>query len=191
MSLDTVVEDIREQARARATEIRGEAQQEADQIRKAAEEDADQIREEARQEAERTVEQEREQRLSSAKLEAKQRRLEARRDAIESAHDRVERAIADLEGEQREELTEALLADAAEEFEQGARVYGRADDRELIETLLEAYEEFEYAGEVDCLGGVVVESESSQVRVKNTFDSVFEAVWESNLKEISDRLFEQ
>jgi V/A-type H+-transporting ATPase subunit E len=192
MSLDTVVEDIREQARARASEIREEAQQEAEQIREEAQQEADEIHEDRLAEAERTIEQEREQRVSSAKLEAKQHRLEARRDAIESAHDRAREAIAEMEGDQRKELTETLLADAAAEFEgQSARVYGRADDGDLIKGLLEEYENFEYAGEVDCLGGVVVESEQSQVRVKNTFDSVFEEVWESNLKEISDRLFEQ
>jgi V/A-type H+-transporting ATPase subunit E len=192
MSLDTVVEDIREQARARASEIREEAEQEAAEIREEAEQEAEEVREQRLAEAERTIDQEREQRLSSAKLEAKQRRLGARRDAIESAHDSAEEAIAALDGQQREELTEALLAAAAAEFEdQSAEVYGRADDQQLIEDLLEDYDDFEYAGEVDCLGGVVVESAESNVRVKNTFDSVFEEVWESNLKEISDRLFEQ
>jgi V/A-type H+-transporting ATPase subunit E len=71
------------------------------------------------------------------------------------------------------------------------QVYGRADDQALLEELLEEYDGYEYAGEYDCLGGVVAESDQSRVRVKNTFDSILDEVWENNLREISDRLFEQ
>jgi len=193
MSLDTVVEDIREQARARATEISEEADAEAKELLAAAEDDAEEIREETLADADRQIEQEREQKLSSAKLEAKQARLEARRDVIQSVREDVEAAIADIDGETRRELTGALLDAAAEEFPEGAtvRVSGRAEDEELLRELLAEYEGFEYGGEYDCLGGVVAESDESRVRVKNTFDSILEEVWETELREISDRLFEQ
>jgi len=193
MTLDTVAEDIREQARARAEEIHEEADAEAEELLAEAEADADEIREEILGDADRQVEQEREQRLSSAKLEAKQERLEARRDVLQSVRDAVEDEIASLEGDDREELTRALLNAAATEIdsEEGVEVYGRADDGALIESILADYDGFSYAGEYDCLGGVVVESQESRVRIKNTFDSVLEGVWEANLREISDRLFEQ
>ena len=191
MSLETVVEDIREQARARAAEIRRDAEADAEQIREEARQEAEEIREERLAEAEREIEQEREQRLSSAKLEAKQARLEARRDVIQSVREDVEAAIAGLEGEERAELTRALLDAATEEFDDDTvEVYGREDDRELLESLVSDHDSYEYAGAVDCLGGVVVESDSSRVRVKNTFDSVLEEVWEENLREMSARLFE-
>ena len=192
MTLDTVAEDIREQARARAEEISEEAGADAEELLAEAEADADEIREEILGDADRQIEQEREQRLSSAKLEAKQERLEARRDVLQSVRDAVEDEIASLEGEEREELTRALLDAAATEIdsEEGVEVYGRADDGALIESILADYDGFSYAGEFDCLGGVVVESEASRVRIKNTFDSVLADIWEDNLREISDRLFE-
>ncbi|WP_254765900.1 V-type ATP synthase subunit E [Salinilacihabitans rarus] len=193
MSLDTVVEDIREEARARAEEIRDEGEARAEEITSAAEADAEEIREQAEREAEREIEQLREQRLSSAKLEAKQKRLEARRDVLGEVRERVEEELASLPDDTREELTRELLDAASVEFEEGndVKVYGRADDRELIESILEDYDGYEYAGEYDCLGGVVVEGEGSRLRVNNTFDSMLEDVWEDNLREISDRLFEQ
>jgi len=193
MSLDTVAEDIREQARARADEMREEAQQEAEELREAAERDAEEIREEAEREVEAEVERLEKQRLSSAKLEAKQTRLEARRDVLEDVREGVEDRIADLDRDTREELTRALLDAAAVEFGEGeaVRVYGRPEDQELIEAVLADYDGFSLAGERDCLGGVVVEGESSRVRVNNTFDSVLEDVWEDELREISTRLFEQ
>jgi V/A-type H+-transporting ATPase subunit E len=192
MSLETVVEDIRDEARARAEEIRDQAEQQADEIVSDAEDEAEQIVSRREREVERTVEQEREQRLSSANLEAKQERLAARRDAIQDVRESVEQAIAEMD-EGREELTRALLDDAAAEFEESTsvQVYGRADDRELIEDVLADYDGYEFAGERDCLGGVVVESETSRLRVTNTFDSVLDGVWEDELKEISQRLFEE
>jgi V/A-type H+-transporting ATPase subunit E len=192
MSLDTVVEDIRDEARARAEEIREEAQTEADEIVAEAEADAEEIREERLAEAEATIEQEREQRVSSAKLEAKQERLEARQSVLSEVRDAVEAELADLDADTREDLTRELLDAAAVEFDDDAdvTVHGRADDEELLTDLAEEYG-FEYGGERACLGGVVVQSEASRVRVNNTFDSVLEDVWEDELREVSDRLFAQ
>jgi V/A-type H+-transporting ATPase subunit E len=193
MSLDTVVEDIRDEARARAEEISEDGERRAEEIISEAEADADEIREQAEQDIERTIEQEREQELSSAKLQAKQERLEARRDMLEQVRDRVEDDIAEMSGEQREQLTRELLESTTGEFndDDAVAVYGAPSDEELLNSLLEEFEGYSYAGEYECLGGVVVESEESRVRVNNTFDSIIDTVWDENLKEISDRLFEQ
>ncbi|WP_435359734.1 V-type ATP synthase subunit E [Haloarchaeobius sp. DFWS5] len=193
MSLETVVEDIRDKARARAEEIREDAKAEANEIVSQAESDAEETLEEAERAAERKVAQEREQELSSAKLKAKQMRLEARRDALEDARERVEDEIAGLSGDDREELTRALLDAASAEIDSSGdvAVYGRASDEDLLTDILADYDGYEYAGEYECLGGVVVESEESRLRVNNTFDSVLENVWEDELQEISTRLFDE
>ncbi|WP_232686591.1 V-type ATP synthase subunit E [Halobacterium zhouii] len=193
MSLETVVEDVRDEARERAKEIRADAEERADDLLEEAEADAEQTLEQAEADAEREIAQEREQKLSSAKLEAKQMRLEARRDALQRVREQVEERIAELDGDEREELTRELLDAAAAEFEDGSdvRVYARASDEGLVSDILDDYDGYEYAGEHDCLGGVVVESETSRVRVNNTFDSVLASVWENNLKEISARLFDE
>jgi len=192
MSLDTVVEDVRDEARARAEEIREAAESEADEIVAEAEADAERIREERLAEVDRQIDQEREQALSSAKLEAKQERLGARRDVLEDVRDDVEAAIADLDDDRRRELTETLLDATLAEFDddEDVAVYTRAEDVELLEDLV-ADRNAQVDGEVDCLGGVVAESDTSRVRVNNTFDSVLESVWDDELKSISERLFDQ
>jgi len=192
MSLDTVEEDIRDEARARAEEIISDAESRAADIVAEAEADAEEIRADRETAVERTVEQEREQRLSSAKLEAKQARLEARRDVLETVRDEVEWEIASLSGDTRAELTRALLEAAEAEFDEDAslELYGRAEDADLLESIAAENDRVEYAGDYDCLGGVVVESTGSRIRVNNTFDSVLEDVWEDNLRDVSDRLFE-
>lgn len=193
MSLETVVEDVRDEARARAEEIREEGESRADEIISEAEADAESIVQQREEEVEAQIEEEREQALSSAKLTAKQERLEARRDALEQVRDGLEQRVAEIEGERREALTRSLLDAAAEEFDDEAsvEVYGREDDEALLTDLLSEYEGWSVAGTEDCLGGVVVESESSRVSVDNTFDSVIEEVWDEELKRISERLFEE
>jgi V/A-type H+-transporting ATPase subunit E len=168
-----------------------EAAARAEGILEEAEADAERILEERREAVERRIDQEREQELSSAQLEAKQERLEARRDALDGVRDAVEERIAGLE-EDREELTRALLEAASEEFGDGdVRVYGRGDDHELLESILADYDGYEWAGERDVLGGVIVESEASRIRVNSTFDSILEDVWEENLRDVSETLFGQ
>jgi V/A-type H+-transporting ATPase subunit E len=193
MSLDSVTDDIREQARARAEEIRDEAEAEAEEIVAEAEADAESIRSERQDEVERQIEQERDQKLSSANLEAKQKRLATRRELLQQVRADVEDALTDLDSDTREELTRELLSAAATEFEDvdTAEVYGRASDADLLESLAGEFDGFEYGGEIDCLGGVVVESDASRVRVDNTFDSVLEDVWEDSLREISADLFDE
>ena len=193
MSLDNVVEDIQDEAHARANEIREEGERRAEEIVEAAEADAEDLLDARKEAVERQIEQEREQAVSGAKLEAKQERLEARRDVLEDVKSQVETELRELSGDDREELTRALLDEAATEFEGQASVavYGREDDADLIEELVADYNGFEYGGEHDCLGGVVVDATDSRVRVNNTFDSVLDDVWEDNLKDVSGILFDQ
>ncbi|WP_136688753.1 V-type ATP synthase subunit E [Halorhabdus amylolytica] len=189
MSLETVVEDIREEARARAEEIRTEADSEAEEIVGEAEAEAEEIRAQREREVERRIEQERERRLSSATLEAKQERLKARRTALSTVRERVEERLAELEEDRRKRLTRETLEAALAEFDGGEiEVYCRPADEELVEGILTEYDAT-LAGEVECLGGVVVESTASRVRVNNTFDSLLEDVWDDEIREISDRLF--
>jgi V/A-type H+-transporting ATPase subunit E len=193
MSLDNVVEDIRDEAHARAERIRSEGETRAEEIVETAEADAEELLESRKEAVERQIEQEREQAVSSAKLEAKQERLEARRDVLEDVRSRVEDELRELSGDDREELTRALLDEAAVEFEgeESVAVYGRSDDADLIESLVADYDGFEYGGEHDCLGGVVVDGTDSRVRVNNTFDSVLDDVWEDSLKDVSGILFDR
>ncbi len=192
MSLEQVRDDIETEARARADEIRAEADEKAEAIVAEAESDAEAIKDERANEVESEIDQKREQALSGAKLEAKQQRLEARRDVLANVREEIESALVSLDETKREELTRTLIAAAAAEFDDDTVVvHGRADDQSLIENILTEYEDFSFGEPRDCLGGVVVESESSRVRVNNTFDTVLESVWDDQLKELSTLLFDQ
>jgi len=193
MSLESVADDIREQARAEAERIREAAEAEADAIIEEAEAEADELRAERKRETERQVSQEREQTVSSAKLEAKQLRLRAHRDALDAVRTSVEEHIADIGGEQRRELTGELLDAALAEFEEGEPlvVHGRATDEALLESLTDDQDRLRIGEPVDRIGGVIVEGTETSMRVDNSFDTVLKEVWEDNLRHISDQLFDE
>ncbi|MDY6764568.1 MAG: V-type ATP synthase subunit E [Halobacteria archaeon] len=189
MGLETVVQDITEEARARAEEIREEAEQEADEIVKEAEQEAEEIIEEAEQEVENQIKREREQTLSSAKLEAKQLKLRARKELLEELRQDVENELAELE-DGRQELTRMLLDSGIEEIDEDTgTVYAAGKDEDMVREMLDTHDGFDFGGTSDMLGGVIVESGSGQVRIDNTFDSILDEVWNQRLSRISSELF--
>lgn len=188
MGLETVVDDIKDEARTRAEEIKAEAEQEADETLEEAREEADEIRHEEREAAEKRAEELREQEVSSAKLDARKMQSRERRDLLAELRADVRDELAELE-EGREEMTRTLLEGAIEELgEDTGVVYAAESDEDLVNDIIGEYDGFEYGGTTDVLGGVVVEASDGDVRVNNSFDSVLETVWNDSLKEVSDRL---
>ncbi|MFW6448993.1 MAG: V-type ATP synthase subunit E [Halobacteriota archaeon] len=192
MSLESVADDIREQARAEAEEIRDAADARAEEILAEAEADAEALVEKRREQAEREADQLREQAISSANLEAKQLRLRARRDALDDVREAVEKRIAAIEGDERTDLTATLLEAALAEFDadEPLVVRGRQADDAMLESLADE-DRLEVGEPVECLGGVIVEGTRTKLRVDNTFDSILDDVWDDQLRSISELLFEE
>tara|TARA_B100000809_G_C15039136_1_gene494888 strand:+ start:131 stop:718 length:588 start_codon:yes stop_codon:yes gene_type:complete len=191
MSLETVVEDIRERARGDAERILSEADIEGKEIVDKAKKEAAIIKVLGKEEMGRRIELEREQKFSSANLAAKQKTLERKRDLLELVRQEIENEISQIKGKEREELTEKLIESSMEEFKdvKDVVVYCKLEDEKLLKSLLKKHKDVKYGGKYECIGGVVMESESARMRVNNTFDSVIETVWTEELKNISEVLF--
>jgi V/A-type H+-transporting ATPase subunit E len=191
MSLETVVEDIRGKAREDAERILSEADIEGKEIVDKAKKEAAIIKVLGKEEMGRRIELEREQKFSSANLAAKQKTLERKRDLLELVRQEIENEISQIKGKEREELTEKLIESSMEEFKdvKDVVVYCKLEDEKLLKSLLKKHKDVKYGGEYECIGGVVMESESARMRVNNTFDSVIETVWTEELKNISELLF--
>jgi len=86
-----------------------------------------------------------------------------------------------------------LLDAASAEFDEGddVNVYGRDEDAELIESIIDDYDGYSTPARYDCLGGVVVERPVPRPNQQHVRLGALETVWEDNLQEISNRLFEQ
>ena len=180
MSLETVVEDIREKARGDAERILSESDAEGKEI-------IDKARKEAS--VNRAVG--KEQKFSSTNLAAKQKTLEKKRDLLELVRQEIENESSQIKGKEREELTGKLIESSIKEFidVKDVVVYGYVGDEKLLKSLLKKHKGVKYGGEYECIGGVVMESESARMRVNNTFDSIIETVWTEELKNISELLF--
>jgi V/A-type H+-transporting ATPase subunit E len=188
MGLETVVDDIKDEARTRAEEITEEAEKDAEETLEEAREEAEKIKKEEREAAEKRAEELREQEVSSAKLEARKMQSRERRDLLAELRADVRDELAELE-EGREEMTRTLLEGAIEELDEDSGVvYAAERDAELVKDILGDYDGFKYGGTTEILGGVVVEVSGGDVRVNNSFDSVLETVWNDSLKEVSESL---
>ena len=144
-----------------------------------------------KEEISRKIELEREQKFSSTNLAAKQKTLEKKRDLLELVRQEIENEISQIKGKEREELTGKLIESSIKEFigVKDVFVYGNLEDEKLLKSLLKKHKGVKYGGEYECIGGVVMESESARMRVNNTFDSIIETVWTEELKNISELLF--
>lgn len=193
MSLESVAEDIRDQARAEADELLEDAENQAEKIISDAEARAEEIIEQRKQELERQVKQERERGRSSANLEAKQRRLETRRDILERVRSAVEEHVDDIEGDTRRELTDDLLTAGVAKFDDSEELVVRCSDRDtdLVEELIADDERLELGDPIDALGGVIVEGTTTKMRVNNSFDTVLDDVWDEELRTFSQQLFDE
>ena len=191
MSLETVVEDIREKARGDAERILSESDAEGKEITDKARKEASVNRAVGKEEISRKIELEKEQKFSSTNLAAKQKTLEKKRDLLELVRQEIENEISQIKGKEREELTGKLIESSIKEFigVKDVFVYGNLEDEKLLKSLLKKHKGVKYGGEYECIGGVVMESESARMRVNNTFDSIIETVWTEELKNISELLF--
>ena len=191
MRLETVVEDIREKARGDAERILSESDAEGKEIIDKARKEASVNRAVGKEEISRKIELEKEQKFSSTNLAAKQKTLEKKRDLLELVRQEIENEISQIKGKEREELTGKLIESSIKEFigVKDVFVYGNLEDEKLLKSLLKKHKGVKYGGEYECIGGVVMESESARMRVNNTFDSIIETVWTEELKNISELLF--
>jgi V/A-type H+-transporting ATPase subunit E len=187
MGLDQVIEEVLAEGEREADAIVEEAREEADAIVQDAKERAEEEREERLAEAEQEADAERRRIEASAELEAKKKRLDAEADVLASVRSRVESRLTDLPQEEREPLVRTLIEDAgADEFGGDARAWAPKRDRDIVEDY-----GFTYEGEIDALGGVVIESPDGRIREDLTFDTLLDEVWRDRMHEVALDVLEQ
>jgi V/A-type H+-transporting ATPase subunit E len=174
MGLETVIKDITDVAETKASEINAEADAEASRIIEEARQAAKKMMGERLARAEDDIQQLRRQEISSANLEVKRTMLNARKDLLEKVYERTIEKIGSMPETKEEELLKAILS--ANESS-GTRIYSNSESS------------LEYGGNIDCIGGVVIENKDGTIKLDYTYDIIFKNVYEQNLKNTSDILF--
>ncbi|AGK62149.1 Archaeal/vacuolar-type H+-ATPase subunit E [Archaeoglobus sulfaticallidus PM70-1] len=182
MPLEPVIEEIVKKGQQRVSEIKSEAEKEVEKIVVEAEEKAKEILKKARDTAENEVERLRKQEISSINLEMKREELNRRKEVLEAVYEKLVEKVKSMDKEEKKKLMEKLLK--ANEKE-GYRVYSNKEDEEIVKSI----SKMEYAGNIECIGGVVLESADGQFRINLTFDEMLSTLFESKMKEVSEILF--
>lgn len=182
MGLEAIVEEIKARGKAEAYKISKEAEKEASQIIADARSRAEKIKETKKEAVAADIQRLKQQELSSANLEVKRALLNARKEILDIAYEKAVEGIKNFPAEKNEELLKAII----EKNEAGnSKVYSKSEDKAVVNKLTK----LKYAGEIDCIGGVVIENEDGTVYLDFKYDTILKETSEQSLKQVSDILF--
>ena len=188
MGLENVVSDILKSAEADVSAIVADQDSEVSSIVEEAKRTGERIMGEKIASAEVEVERIRKQEISGANLEVRRMVLNTRKGILDETYKQTAERLHELDAESLlRSLVRAHSGDAT-------RVYSSRQDQPIVDglcdELLEAkLTKLEYAGNVDCIGGIVLETEDEAVRLDYTFDTIIGEVSERSMKQISKILF--
>jgi V/A-type H+-transporting ATPase subunit E len=182
MGLENIVDEILEQARSEVAAIKAEADNEANAMINQAKTEAEKIKETHQVLADAQIERMHKQEMSSAHLEIKRANLNAKKDVLNSTIQSAKEIISSLSAEKNANLLKEILDKYGSE---GTRVYSNGRDAKLVQEMTD----LTFMGEIDCIGGLIIENDDGTVRLDYTFDTILDDTAEQSLKQISDILF--
>jgi V/A-type H+-transporting ATPase subunit E len=182
MGLDIVVKDIQEGARAEVSRIKAEGDAKASEIINEAKDIQKKMLGDSLAKAEEDLQNLHQQVISSANLEVKRITLNKRKELLDTVYTQTVEKIKSMPASKKEELLKSILS---KHEASGARVYSSKESEATVKKLTS----LTYAGNLNSIGGIVLETEDGAVRLDFTYDSILKSVYERSLKQISDMLY--
>ena len=181
MALDAVVESILATSKDKVAQITGEADQEVAGILNEARERAAEIKSRKEAEVGHTVEAIERREISSANLEVKRAELNVHKDLLEQARAKLLEKLQNFPKKDNEAMLKKLL----EPYDlKDMKVFSNKRDEAFITSLAS-----NYGGNLDIIGGAVVESGDGALRYDLTYETLAREVFNSRMKEVSRILF--
>lgn len=180
MGLETVKEEILNNAKEQANSLIAEARKEANRIMKEAEKKIEEMREKSEVETKRMIDAIKRQELASAELENKKMLLEAKKQVIESVFIEAEKRLEDIDDKKREAYIKKLLEKAKNDIEIST-VYCNKKDAKFLKGFNVQI--------IEMLGGLMAENKEKTVRVDNSFETIMQSIQENELQNINKILF--
>ncbi|AAM07503.1 TPA: V-type ATP synthase subunit E [Methanosarcina acetivorans] len=182
MGLEIVIKDIQEGARAEVSRINTEADAKASEITNEAKEVQKKMLGDSLAKVEEDLQKLHQQVISSANLEVKRITLNKRKELLDNVYSQTVESIKSMPASKNEKLLKHII----DKYEaSGDKIYSSKASEETVRKL----SSLTYAGNIDCIGGVVLENEDGTVRLDYTYDSILKNVYERSLKQISDILY--
>ncbi len=182
MGLEQVIEDVLTHGRSEAEEIRRATMAERERILADARAQGAKLLAQREEEAREAAERARIQTLARAELESKKVVLSAQKELLDQVYAAVLERLPGL-GESGD-LLRALLQAHAEEWKDG-KVYSNARDADVVRAIVGPH----FAGTIECVGGVVIESADGSRRTDLRFESLLADVWRDSIKEVAEVLW--
>lgn len=182
MGLDAIIEEIKAKGRAEADKISGETSQEVSKIIADARASAAKIKAAREEAVKKEIDRMRQQELSSANLEVKKLILNARKEILDEVYDSAKDSISRLPDEKNQLILKSIL----EKNESGnSKIFSSGKDMSIVKKMTK----LDFAGEIDCLGGVVIENKDGTEVLDFRYDMILKNVNEQSLKQVSNILF--
>ena len=182
MGLEAIVGEIKAKGMAEADRISGETEQEVSRIITDAEEAAEKLKTSKEEAIGKEIERLKQQELSSANLEIKKAKLNARKEILDEVYENSKESVKKLPAEKNLKLLKSIIE---KNEKNNAKIYSRDKDKAAVKKLTK----LEYAGVIDCIGGVVIENEGGTEVLDFRYDTILKNVSEQSLKQVSDVLF--
>ena len=181
MALDAVVESVLATSKDKVAQITSEADLEAARILNEARERAAEIKSRKESEVGHAIEAIERREISSANLEVKRSELNVHKDLLEQARVKL---LGKLENLPKKD-NEAMLTKLLEPYDLKAmKVFSNKRDEAFISSLAP-----NYGGNLDIIGGAVIESSDGALRYDLTYETLAREVFSSRMKEVSRILF--
>ncbi|HJM23658.1 MAG: V-type ATP synthase subunit E family protein [Candidatus Thalassarchaeum sp.] len=192
MSLDKLASEIESMAKAEAKVVLKEAKAEAKRIGDEAKDSVAEYRDAAINQAEKMSDRIAVESIAAARQRNQKRLLVVRRTELDATWSEVMSQVgkADLKG--RVDILESLIEMATAESGDDMILRPVAVDREILTDFSETfgeYHDFQIGGDIDGLGGFVLESPDGSVLMDYRFEGRLRDAWEASLGEINNKLF--
>lgn len=181
MGLEVVLNDIAEGAKSEVSQINAEAKATSEQIIEEARQTNRENLGKRLAGVEQDLEKQRQQVLSSANLEVKRIQLNKRKELLDRVYQDTVESIKTLPADKNKEYLKNLI----QKYESGGSViYSNKASEGIVREL----STLKYGGNIDCIGGIVIENNDGTIRLDYTYDVILKSVYERSLKQISDIL---
>jgi V/A-type H+-transporting ATPase subunit E len=182
MGLEKVIEKIQREGKEKTTDILQDAEKQAAQILQAKQRTLDEVSAQKKKELEKQIQALKTQEASSVEIEIKKIKLNAQKDMLNQTYQECLNALSTLP---HEKMISFLLKKVEKELPEAAYVYSNKRD----ELTVLSQTKIEYGGQIEALGGIIVENREKTLKVDLRYETVAAFVWDHSLKEIAEQLF--
>lgn len=183
MSLERMIEEIRQQGQQESEEILDAARQERERMLSEVQTRGKELRSERLRQAEDQGTREEVREIARAELEARKALLQAQKEVLDEVRDAAAGRLRDLDSNDR--LLESLVEQSREDLDGLVRCNPR--DVKTLQRLTG----LPVQGDLDVIGGFVIEAEAGDRRIDLTYDTFLDGLWEQAVRDVADTLWRE